>query len=66
VKVKAVLEQLQRISDGIGVECTASQRVAVAVHGESSGTQKRERPPLETVTAGLMKRQHTEKTKCTL
>jgi hypothetical protein len=41
-------------------------RIAVAVRGESSRTQKRDRPPLEAVTRGLVKRQRTEKTKCVL
>jgi hypothetical protein len=42
-------------------------RTAVGVaRGHFGNTEERERPPLETVTRGLVKTQLNEKTKCVL
>jgi hypothetical protein len=44
-------------------KCTENQESMCLRHGDSSGTQERERPPLEVGTRGLVKGQQTEKTK---
>jgi hypothetical protein len=45
-------------------ECTISQELLWLWSGDSLGTQDRERPPLEAVTRGLLKRQQTKMTQC--